>query len=142
MTQQESEVIIARLKAEKTEAVSVSLALRMKKEKELDEQFDAAMRDIRVRRATMKEKAVTLRDKCNETKGTDGWLSVRMELEILHGDLNELRAEEQRINRDYRRSLKELDFAYRSNLSKASVDYREKLSEVMNEVVQSKRLAV
>lgn len=142
MTQQESEVIIARLKAEKTEAVSVSLALRMKKEKELDEQFDAAMRDIRVRRATMKEKAVTLRDKCNETKGTDGWLSVRMELEILHGDLNELRAEEQRINRDYRRSLKELDFACRSNLSKASVDYREKLSEVMNEVVQSKRLAV
>lgn len=142
MTQQESEVIIARLKAEKAEAVSVSLALRMKKEKELDEQFDAAMRDIRVRRATMKEKAVTLRDKCNETKGTDGWLSVRMELEILHGDLNELRAEEQRINRDYRRSLKELDFACRSNLSKASVDYREKLSEVMNEVVQSKRLAV
>lgn len=142
MTQQESEVIIARLKAEKTEAVSVSLALRMKKEKELDEQFDAAMRNIRVRRATMKEKAVTLRDKCNETKGTDGWLSVRMELEILHGDLNELRAEEQRINRDYRRSLKELDFACRSNLSKASVDYREKLSEVMNEVVQSKRLAV
>lgn len=142
MTQQESEVIIARLKAEKTEAVSVSLALRMKKEKELDEQFDAAMRNIRVRRATMKEKAVTLRDKCNETKGTDGWPSVRMELEILHGDLNELRAEEQRINRDYRRSLKELDFAYRSNLSKASVDYREKLSEVMNEVIQSKRPAV